>query len=229
MGTSFGTVLAQAAGLALLAGLSPMAVLVAAVYLGAPSPRRVASSYLAGAVIVSVIMAIVVIVVLQAIHLQHPEHRTPRYGLRLAIGVLALAAAAVIARRKPRPPAEGTAKKPGLTSRLIAEPRPVTAFVVGMMLFGPSLSFIAAVEVIATARIALPLSTAAVAVVVILDALGVWLPVLCHLIAPEPTNRILKAFNGWIQARLRPLIIGGLVIMGLIMTGNGILGLTGVV
>ena len=54
----------QAAGLALLAALSPTALLIAAVYLGSARPRLTGLLYLAGAVTMTVIMAIVVLLVL---------------------------------------------------------------------------------------------------------------------------------------------------------------------
>jgi len=50
--------LIQAAGLALLAALSPTALLVAAVYLGSARPRLVTAFYLAGAVLMSLVMGV---------------------------------------------------------------------------------------------------------------------------------------------------------------------------
>src|SRR5271165_3530519 len=127
-------VLAQAAGLAFLAALTPTAVLVAAVYLGSATPRKTSFFYLAGAVGMSVVMGVIVIVALHAGHLNHPHQRTPRYGLRLGLGVVALAGSVVMARRKPKPPANAQ-KKPGLMTRLIARPSPLTAFVTGLIIF----------------------------------------------------------------------------------------------
>ena len=48
--------IAEAAGLALLAALSPTALLVAAVYLGSDRPRQTGLAYLAGAVLMSLVM-----------------------------------------------------------------------------------------------------------------------------------------------------------------------------
>ena len=56
-----------------------------------------------------------------------------------------------MARRKPKPPRSD--KKPGLMARLIARPSPVTAFVTGLLIFTPSVTFIAAIQVIATAQV----------------------------------------------------------------------------
>ena len=54
--------LAQAAGFAFLAALSPTALLVAAVYLGSGRPRLTAVCYLAGAVLMTLIIGILVLV-----------------------------------------------------------------------------------------------------------------------------------------------------------------------
>jgi hypothetical protein len=54
--------LVQAAGLAVLAAISPTVLLVAAVYLGSARPRQTLLAYLAGALLMSVVMGIVVLV-----------------------------------------------------------------------------------------------------------------------------------------------------------------------
>ena len=56
----------QAAGLALLASLSPTALLVAAVYLGSARPKVTGAFYLAGAVVMSLIMGVVLLAVLRS-------------------------------------------------------------------------------------------------------------------------------------------------------------------
>ncbi len=94
--------LLQAAGFAVLAALSPTALLISAIYLGSARPRTTALCYLAGAVLISTVMGIAVLLLLRYGHFQLPGHRTPRDGLRLGLGLLTLAAIAVVARRKPR-------------------------------------------------------------------------------------------------------------------------------
>src|ERR1700689_4595892 len=84
--------LTEAAGLAVLAAISPPALLVAAVFLGAASPRRTVLFYLAGAVVMTAAMAAVVFVVLRAGHLYKPREHQTRYGLRLGLGLLMLLA-----------------------------------------------------------------------------------------------------------------------------------------
>jgi hypothetical protein len=219
-------VILQAAGLALLAAISPTALLVAAVYLGSARPRLVGTLYLAGAIIMSLVMGLVVIAILRNTGLSHRSAHTPRYGLRLGLGVVLLAAGIVLARRKPKMPDPEKAKQ-GLVSRMIANPAPASAFAVGLLLFAPGITFIAALQVIATANASLELTATAIVVVVVINAALVWLPLLLHLVAPGVTTRRLTAFNGWLRANGNKILIGVLIVGGAIMVGNGILGLAG--
>ena len=216
--------LIQAAGLALLAALSPTALLVAAVYLGSSRPRLVTAFYLAGAVAMSLVMAVVLLLLLRGANLQRPSEYTPRYALRLGLGILLLAATVVVARRKPRPP-DPAKPHQGFVSKLVADPAPTSAFLAGILIFAPGVSFLAAVQVIATARAGFELTAIALIIVVVINVLLVWLPILCHLIFPEATTRYLTAFNGWLRAHGKLILICVLVAVGGIMVINGIYGI----
>jgi Sap-like sulfolipid-1-addressing protein len=216
--------LIQAAGLALLAALSPTALLVAAVYLGSARPRLVGTFYLAGAFVMSLIMAVVILEILRGVNLQRPGEHTPRYGLRLGLGILLLAAAAVAARRKPKPP-DPLKPHQGIVSRMVADPAPLSAFVVGLLIFAPGVTFLAAVQVIATARASLDLTVLALVIVVVINVLLVWLPIVLHLVFPDATTRYLTAFNGWLRAHGKVILVCVLVAVGGIMAVNGIYGL----
>jgi len=217
--------LIQAAGLALLAALSPTALLVAAVYLGSARPRLVTGFYLAGAFIMSLIMAVVILAILRGVNLQRPAEHEPKYGLRLGLGILLLVAAVVVARRKPRPPDPAKANQ-GFISKLVADPAPVSAFVVGLLIFAPGITFLAAVQVIATARASFDLTVLALLIVVVINVLLVWLPIVLHLVFPAATTRYLTAFNGWLRAHGKLILICVIVAVGGIMVVNGIYGLT---
>jgi len=216
-------VLAQAAGLALLSALSPTALLIAAIYLGSARPGLTSMFYLAGAVAMSLVMGVVVLLVLRSAGLNHPDQHAARYGLRLGLGVVLLAAAAFVAARRPRQP--DPAKAHGLVSRMVAEPAPLSAFLVGLLVFAPGVTFIAALQVIATASAGPDLTSLAVILVVVINVLLVWLPIMLHLIAPTATERRLKAFNHWIRAHGTTVLIGVLIAAGAIMVFDGIYGL----
>ena len=245
--------LLQAAGFAVLAALSPTALLITAIYLGSARPRTTALCYLAGAVLISTVMGIAVLLLLRYGHFQLPGHRTPRYGLRLGLGLLILAAIAVVIRRKPRllglsgqPRSPGQPSPPrspgqpgqlpnpghpeqpgqgkGIVSRLVSSPAPMTAFVAGVLVFMPALTFIAAIQVIATARAGVPLSALGLAIVILINVAFVWLPFLAYLATPDLTTRKLTAFNAWLRARGRILLMLALLVAGAVLSVDGLLG-----
>jgi len=229
--------LAEAAGLAVLAALSPTALLLAAIYLGSDRPKLTASLYLAGAVLMSVVTAVLVLAVLRNLGLSHPAAATSRYGLRLGLGALLLAVCPVVAARHrgnrwPTGPGDGSCvsarpgrPRPGIVSRMAAEPAPSSAFAVGLLVFAPGLTFIAAIQVIATTQASLPLTVLALAVVVSINVMLVWLPVLVYLIVPEATGRWLSAFNRWLRANGRAMLVGAMLVAGVVLVVNGIHGL----
>ncbi len=214
----------QAAGLALLASLSPTALLIAAVYLGSARPKVTGAFYLAGAVAMSLIMGVVLLAVLRSTNLNRPAQHEPRYGLRLGLGILLLVAAVLVARRKPRPPDPAMPQR-GIVSKLIADPGPLTAFVAGLLVFAPGATFLAALQVIATSQADVEQTAVALIVVVVINVLFVWLPIVLYLVAPAATTRYLTAFNGRLRAHSKTIIVWVLVVAGAILVGNGIYGL----
>jgi hypothetical protein len=214
-----------AAGFAALAALSPTALLVAAVYLGSARPRRAMMLYLAGAITMTVLMGIIVLIALRAGGLSLPANRQPRYGLRLGLGILALAGGLYMVRRKPRPPDPAKPKKPGLVSRMMSRPGALAAFITGLIVFVPSAAFIAAVQAIATANSSALATALTLVAVIAIDVILVWLPLLLYLAAPEATTRRLKAFNGWLRAHGHAIAAVALLVVGAALTASGAAGI----
>jgi Sap, sulfolipid-1-addressing protein len=223
--TGSGSMLVQAAGLAVLAAISPTALLVVAVYLGSARPRVTAAFYLAGAVAMSLVTGVILLAILRNAQLSHPADHTPRYGVRLGLGILLWLAAVVVARRK-RPPPDPARAQQGLVSRMAASPAPLSAFAVGVLIFAPGATFLAALQVIATSDASIELTTLAVLVVVVINVILVWLPIVVHMVAPDRTERYLTSFNGWLRVHGRIILIGVLIVVGAFMVANGIYGLT---
>jgi Sap, sulfolipid-1-addressing protein len=218
----------QAAGFAVLAAISPTALLVMAVFLGSANPRRTATFYVIGAMLMTVAMAVAVLFILRATGLNQPRQHDPRYGLRLGLGILGLAAAAVIARRRPAAKPEQQEKQgKGFLARLIARPGERTAFAVGVILFLPSTTFIAAVQVVATSRADVATTVVALLIIVLVSALIVWLPLIGFLAAPDATTRALRTANDWLRTHGRMIGVYALAAGGAILVVNGCLGLAG--
>lgn len=163
-------------------------------------------------------------IVIHAGGLNHPHQRQPRYGLRLGLGVLALGASLFVARRKLKPPK--TDKKPGLITRMMTHPTPIAAFLVGMLVFAPGVSFLAGVQVIGTAKVSDTRIAVALAVVVVIDLAFAWLSLGLYLIAPDAATRGVKALNQWLQAHERIVTVTVLVIVGVLLIVNGAAGLS---
>jgi hypothetical protein len=220
--------LTEAAGLAVLAALSPTAALVSAVFLGSANPRRTVLIYLAGAIVMTAIFAAVVFVVLQAGHLQRPREYGPRYGLRLGLGAAMTLAGGYLRRRKPKPPDPAKRDK-RIISRLLARPRPWTAFIVGLLVYAPSLTYIAAVQVVATSKASVAASVLEIALVIAITVMFAWLPLAVYLLAPGQTIQVLHSGDSWLRLHGYVLAVAGLCIGGVLLALDGILGLTGVV
>jgi threonine/homoserine/homoserine lactone efflux protein len=227
-------VLAEAAGFAFLAAISPTALLVMAVFLSSAEPRRNALMYAAGAAAMTVTAAVAALFALRALTLNLPARHDPRYDLRLALGVLALAAAVLVSwRRRPGPKAAAVAAaeaKAGrnLVSRLTAQPSPRTAFTAGLVLFAPSITFLAAVQVIATSDTRPLVTLVGLLIVIVVCLVLVWLPLLGYLAAPAATTDTLNRCNGWLRAHGWEVTVWALVIGGVALVVNGALGLAGV-
>jgi hypothetical protein len=220
----------QAAGLAALAALYPPALLVAAVYLSTASPRRLAGLFLVGAVLMTTVTGIVVLVAIRAGGFSLPAHRQPRYGLRTGLGGLCLLAAGYLTwryRHRARADASrpGKPRKPGRISRMTARPRPLTALALGILMFSPGAGFIAAVQVIATAKASVASTAGALVMVVVITLTFAWLPVVLFLVAPGATTRALKGINAWLSVHGRALLAAALAAIGAILLINGVIGL----
>lgn len=216
--------LVQAAGLALLASLSPTALLVGAVYLGSARPRLTAAYYLIGATLMSLVMGVLLLLILRQVGLSRPGQHDPRYELRLVLGVLLVIAGIVVSRRRSRAQDRDDGPR-GIVGRMVASPTPLSAFLVGLLIFAPGATFLAAVQVIATARASVELTVVAVIVVVVINVLLVWLPIVAHVVAPDLTGHYLTAFNAWLRAHGGAVLAWVLMVAGAILIGNGIYGL----
>jgi Sap, sulfolipid-1-addressing protein len=225
-------VILEAAGFAILAAISPTALLVMGIFLGSASPRATALAYVAGAVLMTAAMAVTVLLVLRGIGLNQPRQHDPRYGLRLGLGVIALASAIVTLRRARRGRAAADAagaaqpQQGGLIAQLTARPRPGLAFTVGLILFLPSTTFVAAVQVVASASASVTVTALALLIIVAISALIVWLPLLTYLSFPDATVRWLRALNGWLRAHGRTVVVCALLVGGIVLIVDGSLGVT---
>ena len=110
-------------------------------------------------------------------------------------------------------------------ARLVASPAPLTAVAAGLVMFTPALTFIAAIQMIATAEAGLALSTLGLVMVIVIYVTAIWLPFLAYLAAPDLTSRQLTAFNAWLLTHGRAVLVIGLMVAGAALAANGVFGL----
>jgi Sap, sulfolipid-1-addressing protein len=221
-------VLADAAGLAVLAAISPTAALVSAIYLGAASPRRTVLLYLAGAIVMTGVVGAAAFFVLRAGGLQHASQHSARYGLRLGLGILALLGGVYLLRRGPRAP-DPKKSGEGFINKMVSRPTALAAFLVGVVVYSPSVTFIAAVQVVATSKSGAAESALGIILVIVITLAFIWLPYVTFLFWPEQASRRLGAFNAWLRSHGHPLLVGALLVGGLVLILDGALGLGGVI
>ncbi len=174
------------------------------------------------------VMAAIVFVALRAGHLSYPHQHQSRYGVRLGLGVFMLAVGWYLPRRGQRrsdPAKENTR----MISRMIARPGPKEAFIAGVLVYTPSLTFVAAIQIVATSSEDVAASIAAILLVIVITLAFVWVPLLLFLFRPERTVSLLASVNGWMRSHGYVLAVSALLIGGGALTINGILGLTFVV
>jgi hypothetical protein len=215
----------EAAGLSVVAAFSPAVMLTAAIFLASAKPGRFTALFVIGGAVMVTVVGIAGLLVMRDLGLSLPHHQHTRYGLRLALGVLALVAAVVIYRRKPKQRDPAKPKKRSPVERLASEPKAKTAFLAGILMFGPSLTFLAAVQVVATATAGIAATVGAMAMIVVLTLAFAWLPLLAYLIAPGPTTRTLKSFDGWLKRHGKTILVAAIGIIGLVLIAQGISGL----
>ena len=80
-------------------------------------------------------------------------------------------------------------------------------------------------QAIGTSHDSLGLEAVGVALVVLVDVLSIWVPLLVYLIAPDATTRTLRAFDDWLRAHKRTITVVALTAVGIILIVNGSLGL----
>lgn len=214
----------QAAGLAVIAAISPTALLVTAIYLGSTRPRLIAAYYLTGATAMSIVMGLTLLFVLRSVDLTQPDRHAPRAGLRLGLGLLILTVGILLTFVR-RPRSHSLDQRPGLIRRLVAAPTPLSAFGVGVLVFAPGASFLAALQVIATSRASPGITALATVVVVALNVMFVWLPIAVFIAAPELTKRWLSGFNGWLTRNGRAVLLAVFFVLGTILVVVGAYGL----
>jgi hypothetical protein len=211
----------QAIPLALIASVYPFGLAVLLLLLGATRPRARAVAFLAGAAVCVLAVGFVAAFALRGIQLGSPGNSTPRYVVRLAIGVLFLIAALVVARW---PTKERQHDEPSRVSKAVAGTGLLAVFLTGIALYTPSPTYLAALDIVGSTDMSVVATVAWVLIVGSLVLITIEVPIVLYVVAPGWTVPKLDALEGWLRRNGRMLLVWVFLVLGIWQTIDGLVG-----
>jgi hypothetical protein len=219
---------ARAFLLALLAALNPTLLGATTIMLVLTNPARLMLGYLLGAVTTSVTLGLLIVFSLEDVSTVSTTQHTISPGVDIALGLVAILAARLLARRAERrssPPVPSKPKSPPRWQAYLSHSSSRGAFLIGALLTLPGASYLAGLRQIDRGGYSTPVTVLAILGfnVVMLSLLE--LPLLGFLIAPDWTQRKVAAARALISRRGRQLGIAGLHLIGAALVLKGLVGL----
>jgi len=213
----------QAIPLALLASLYPFGLAALLVLLSASRPRARALVFLVGAAALLLVVGFLVVFALRGAGLDQgsSSSQSTHYGLQVAIGALFLLGAWVFAHRQPKPKSD----EPSRVTKAVAGAGLIAVFLVGMAMYTPSPTYLAALETVGSANLSSAEAAAWVVLVVVLVLITIEIPILLYVFAPGWTVPKLTALDEWLDVNGRRLFVVVLAALGVWEIVSGVVGL----
>ncbi|HEY4993424.1 MAG TPA: GAP family protein, partial [Nakamurella sp.] len=189
--------------------------------------RRMFLCFLAGALGVALTIGLLDVFVLHADAVS--TQGSASAGLDLAVGVplviigVLLATGHLHGRLKKQPvPAGQQPKKEGWAQRVLREPRPGLAVLIGVLCGTPGALYITALHDMITGNASTATQAVAVVVFVLIEFCFVIIPFAFLEFRPEGTRLQLKRARDWLTTHARQLVAGVAVFVGLYMAISGL-------
>lgn len=211
----------QAIPLALTASLYPFGLAILLLLAEAERYKGRVTVFLAGAAICTLAIGFAIVFALHGAGLGQRSQQTPRYGLRLAIGVAFAAAALILARRPPKPRKSSESK----VTRAARKGGLIAALVAGIILYLPSPTYLSALQVVGSSKLSTASTVAWVFIVVAITLITIWVPTLVIVLAPGWSKPKLAALNSWLSRNSHTLLIAVVLVLGVWQIIDGIVGL----
>lgn len=203
--------------MAVAVSLEPFRIGMSVLMLNRPRPLLQLSAFLCGGFLMGLTVGAAVLFLLES-RAESAHFTLPR--VQIAIGVLALLAAAVLAVTKGRP-----RTPPAWLSRLLDGQSLWVAGAAGLGIALPSVDYLAALAVIGTADISSTTRLAALLVFNVVAFALIEIPLLAYLVAPDRTRARLEALNDWVRARGRHGVAVLVAVVGTVLLVAGLAGL----
>jgi hypothetical protein len=204
----------QTLAFACVAALYPVGLLAVSLLLTTERPVPLGLSFYAGGFTTLFVVGTVVITVMHGAG--SDDTAGARGGFRMGVGAAMLAAAWILSHRPPR-----ENKEPAWKLRL-RDANPLAVFFAGALLYSPSGSFLGAVTNIATTPGGWPAELQLLVVIAIV-LITVEIPLITFALRPEPTGRVLRRAEGWIDRRGRHTLTVLLVVIGGYLFVDGVI------
>ncbi len=211
----------QAIPLAFIASLYPFGLAVLLLLAELERYKGRVSVFLAGAAFCTLAIGFAVVFALHGAGLGQQNQQSPRYGLRLGIGVAFVVGAVILARRPPKPKKE----KESRVTRAARRGGLIAALIAGIVLYLPSPSYLSALQVVGSTKMSTAATAAWVVIVVAIVLITIWVPTLVIVFAPGWCKPKLAALNSWLSRNSRMLMVVVLAVLGVWEIIDGIVGL----
>ena len=215
--------------LALTAALNPKLLAIDLLLIENRRPRAMFLCLLLGGLTVGITVGLLDVLVfhLDAIKSQ----KTVSAGVNLALGLLLLAAGALVAtgrlhgRRKQPVPAGNIQpetpqkeKKDGWAERILAEPRLGLAMLIGAVCGIPGAAYLSGLHILITSKSSTANQVVGVILFVLIEFLLIIIPFAFLELRPEATKAFLKRSQQWLAGHTRQLIAYTALILGVYLT-----------
>jgi hypothetical protein len=203
--------------------LEPFRIGMTVLMLNRPRPMLQLAAFLSGGFAMGTIVGLVVLFVLPLALLGHGHFTLPK--VQVAIGVLALLAAAVVATGVRLSRSEAPGKVSTHARRLVNGGSLWVATVSGLGIALPSVDYLAALAVIRASGTPATTQFAALLMFNVAAFAFVEIPLVASLAAPERTRAAMEAMDAWIRSRHRRDVAALLAGIGCLLVVVGLVGL----
>jgi hypothetical protein len=224
--------------LSLLAMFNPTLLAAVTLMLLLPNPKRLMLGYLLGAYTASISVGLAIVFALSDSSVTSTSKSTLSPLEDVVVGLLLLLIAVVLAtdrdrslrerraRRKSEKQAEnGAEEKEALPMRLLGRGSPRVAFVVGLLLSFPGVSYLTGLNHIHKLDIAAAPTALIVIAFCLVQQLLLEVPLAGYFFAPEKTAEAVKGFRSWLARNGRQAGIIVAAVLGALILIRGIAGL----
>jgi hypothetical protein len=203
--------LVEAAALALVGSIYPLAALIVIGLLARPGGQRLALVFLAGAALAVTVTALVVLWLLATLDLTATRSRAPSGWLYVALGLALVVIAAVLIRRRGQPDTPSTPRQVGLLG----------AFVLGAVMYVPGPMYVAAVKTVSDADAGDALTALGIVVCVVCVLVLTEGPIVFRFLAPNRSERALVAYGNFVSKHGRDALLAAALVVGGYLISRG--------